>query len=178
MRNAVQIVHLLKIRPAPHVVIGAPAAPGLHPRTRHRPPAGFSILEVLVVLFLIVLCLTFTFPVLANMHDRYAAGSAASTLSLDLLAVRYRALEENTSYRLRFENDGGYSIEKWTRDGWTERQRRSFDGGVRLESNNHPVFTPSGSVTNLATIYVSCGEYRFRKVTVAITGRVKVERLR
>ncbi|MEW6367732.1 MAG: hypothetical protein AB1714_24130 [Acidobacteriota bacterium] len=179
MSNLVPTDHPILVMPAQHVGRDAPGAGAeASSPTAHRQPAGFSLLEAIVVLCLVVLCLAISFPVLANMRDKYEASSAASTLSLDLLAVRYRALEESASYRFRFDDPSGYSIEKWTRYGWTVRLHRSFDDRVRIQSNNHPVFTHSGSVTNMATVYVSCGQQRFRKVTLSITGRVKVERLR
>ncbi len=138
---------------------------------------GFSILELLVVMALIAICLTITMPVLANMETRYSVKSATSTLTLDLLAMRYRAVSENAGYRLRVDAPNAYVIEKKTSGEWIERRRRVFNERVTIETNNDPVFTRDGSVTSMSTTYVGCYGRRYSKVSIAITGRVKVEKL-
>jgi Tfp pilus assembly protein FimT len=132
---------------------------------------------MLVVLSLVILCLTITYPVVADMHERYSASSAASTLASDLFVTRYRAITDNTSYRLRFDGEHGYAIEALERGEWTRWRVRGFGDAIELRSNNNPVFTAAGSVSNMASIYVESGGKRYRKITIAITGRVKVERL-
>lgn len=164
--------------PGPMPVTGAQSQTSVRPAHGAAAPApGFSLIEMLVVLSLVILCMTITFPVVADLHERYSSSSAASTIASDLLVTRYRAITDNTSYRLRFDSEHGYAIERLERGEWSRWRVRGFGDGVELRSNNNPVFTAAGSVSSMASIYISSGGHRYRKITIAITGRVKVERL-
>ncbi|MBI2839256.1 MAG: prepilin-type N-terminal cleavage/methylation domain-containing protein [Acidobacteria bacterium] len=147
------------------------------PDEASSPAPGFSLIEMLVVLSLAILCFTITFPVVADMLERYSSSSAASTIASDLLVTRYRAITDSTSYRVRFEGEHGYAIERLERGEWSRWRVRSFGDAIELRSNNNPVFNAAGSVSNMASIYIVSGGHRHRKITIAITGRVKVARL-
>jgi len=136
---------------------------------------GHSLVELLVYVALLAVCLVIAFPVAADMEKRYTARSACATLSSDLLTARYHAVADGVSYRLRFESPHSYCIEKRTAGGWEERRRREFDRSVVLESSNSPLFTPSGAVTNMSTTKISVGGRLYRRVSIAMTGRVRVE---
>jgi len=56
---------------------------------------------------------------------------------------------------------------------WILEKRIKLDYGT-LSANNTPVFHPEGLVTNMATIYLRSKNLS-SKITVAITGRIKVE---
>lgn len=143
-----------------------------------RSQCGYTLLEILVSSSIALLCAAIGYPMLAGIQLRHAASVSSSLVSSDLLALRYHAVAEGVHYRMRMEDDSSYLLEKQLRGTWIPVRRRKLEGPVTIESNSSPVFTPTGSVTNMATIYVEAGGARVRKISLSIMGRVKVERLR
>lgn len=139
---------------------------------------GFTMLELMVASSLLILCLMITFPALANLKERSDARSAASMLSSDLLTMRYRAIADAATYRLRIDGPHGYSIERRMGVGWVAVRKRDLGRAVTIEANNSPVFTRAGAITNMATMFLSISGQKYRKVSVGITGRVKAENLK
>lgn len=139
--------------------------------------SGYTLLEILVSSSIALMCAAIGYPMLGGIQLRHAASVGSSLISSDLLAMRYHAVAEGVHYRMRMEDDSSYLIEKQLRGAWIPVRRRRLEGPVTIESNSSPVFTPIGSVTNMATIYVEAGGMRVRKISLSIMGRVKVERL-
>lgn len=90
--------------------------------------------------------------------------------------ARYKAIFDSKKVRIKFDASS-YSIESFdeTQEKWTQEEK-DFLEGVIIQSNNSPIFHPGGTVSNLASIYVSnsWGKY---KITIAITGRIKIVKL-
>ena len=114
---------------------------------------------------------------LSKIAPRFSLEHAVWEIRSTLNAVRYRALFEGISYRVRFSKSS-YAVEKYDAEekAWVLAGRTTIEK-VAIEANNIPVFTPEGTVTGLVTITVSNerGEYR---LTLAITGRIKTARIR
>jgi len=87
--------------------------------------------------------------------------------------ARYKAIFDGTKVKITF-NPNSYFIEKFdeAQNEW-RRDQINFLDGVILQANNSPIFHPVGTVSNLASIYISnsWGKY---KITLAISGRIKV----
>ena len=90
--------------------------------------------------------------------------------------ARYKSIFKGVKVRIRF-NRASYLIEKYkaTQSMW-ESEPEVFLEGVNIQANNSPTFHPVGTVSNLASIYISnsWGKY---KITIAISGRVKVTQI-
>lgn len=90
--------------------------------------------------------------------------------------ARYKAIFRGAKVRIRFDSKS-YAIEEYdqNQEKWSKGQKYFLEG-VNIQANNKPIFHPRGTVSNLASIYVSneWGKYR---ITVAISGRIKVVRL-
>lgn len=137
---------------------------------------GFTLFEAVVSIALLAALVYMGSTSFLKMAPRYSLEKAVWEVRSALNAVRYRALFEGVSCRVRFAGPA-YSIEKYDESAkeWVLASRTSLEN-VAIESNNTPVFTPEGTVTGLATIVVSnsWGSY---KLTLAITGRIKSTRI-
>ncbi len=93
-----------------------------------------------------------------------------------LNAARLRSVFRAEDVRVSFE-DGFCVVERYLEDesAWRREETRPFEG-VTVEANNRPVFHPTGTVSNLATIEVWNARGRYR-ITLAISGRVKATRI-
>jgi prepilin-type N-terminal cleavage/methylation domain-containing protein len=71
-----------------------------------RPPRGFTLLEILVVIAIIGILLALSYPNLMNsMHTRNME-NAARTVATDLQWAKYQAVKTKMNHRLRFEQQG------------------------------------------------------------------------
>jgi prepilin-type N-terminal cleavage/methylation domain-containing protein len=124
-------------------MIGRSRAPFRAPRA----PGGFTLVEVLLVIALLVLLAAVLMPTLGNIRgDTYQRG-AADIVRSELAAARGRAMEEGVPYRLAVNKDG-------------TRMRRAPDGpefGTVAAASE-----PSGAAKAV--------DFAFERVTVARTG--------
>jgi len=112
----------------------------------------------------------------SGLSNRLHLEQAAWGVRARLNQARVKSIWEGIPVRVRF-NSSGCDLEEFDEltKTWRREERGKMDG-VRIEANNHPVFHPTGTVSNLATILVfnSKGKY---KITVAISGRIRTLRL-
>jgi hypothetical protein len=127
-------------------------------------------------MFILALFLLLTSSSLLNLGPKYQLQRAAWQIHSSLNSARYRALFKGTKLKVTFMTTS-YEVKiynevsnAWNLDKWHPLE------GVNIRANNSPTFHPNGSVSNLASIYVSnsWGEY---KITIAISGRVKSVKL-
>ena len=137
---------------------------------------GFSLLEVLLSLFVLAILISLFSQSFLHLSPKYKLRKAVREIHSRLNYARYKALFQGIKVRIRFGTQD-YAIEiyderekKWILD------QESLLEGVTLQANNSPIFHPRGTVSNLASIYVSnsWGKY---KITMAISGRIKVVKL-
>ncbi len=137
---------------------------------------GFTLFEAVVSMALIAMLVYIGSTSFLKMAPRFELEKAVWSVRSTLNAVRYRALYEGSTFRVRFEGPA-YCIERYDDDAkaWILASQTSLES-VSVGSNNSPVFTPEGTVTGLATITISnsWGSY---KLTLAITGRIKTTRI-
>ena len=133
---------------------------------------GFSLLEVLISLFIMSILIGLTSSSFLNISPKYTLQRSVWEITSRLNYARYKAVFKGQKVRVRFDGKF-YWIEKFEEDQakWIEIFQNLFEG-VDVEANNNPIFHPGGTVSNLASIYVSnsWGKY---KITIAITGRIK-----
>ncbi len=137
---------------------------------------GFSLTEALVALFILGLVAALTSSTLQNLAPKYRLMSAVREIHSRLNQARYTAILEGRTVRLTFKSHS-YTIEKYDEDRkeWIP-EKECFLDGTTIQANNSPMFHPQGTVSGLASIYVSnsWGTYR---ITLSISGRIKVSRL-
>ena len=78
------------------------------PENRRAPTraTGFTLLEMLLVLAILVAMTAVTFPVVERMYDSHRIHQAAMKVRTALSAARLRSVDEGISYECRFEPDG------------------------------------------------------------------------
>ena len=139
----------------------------------HPSRRGFSLLDALISLFFLGMLIGLLSNSFLNLSPKYKLRRAIWEIHSSLNYARYKALFEGIKVRIRFDSEN-YTIEKYNEEEekWIIDRSRLL-GGVTLQANNSPIFHPRGTVSNLASIYVS-NSWGKHKITVAISGRIKV----
>lgn len=134
---------------------------------------GFSLIEILASISIFAVLIGMASISFLHLSPKYRLVKAVREIHSRMNYARYRAIYKGTRVRIRLDADG-YTIETYNSksSSWTHSPK-VFLEGVDIEANNSPTFHPIGTVSNLASIYVSnsWGKY---KISLAITGRIKV----
>ena len=123
----------------------------MRPRTRR----GFTLFEAVVSIALLSTLVYLGSVSFLKMAPRYGLEKAVWEVRSALNSVRYRALFEGASYRVRFSGST-YSTERYDEAAktWALASRTLLES-VSIAANNAPVFTAEGTVTGLATITIA-----------------------
>ena len=137
---------------------------------------GFTLIETAVVLAIFAIIIYMASLSILNLASKYRLEKAVGEIRSALNTARAKSILNGCNFRVRFGADF-YRIETYDENAniWVPDDEAGIEGAT-VEANNAPVFTPEGSVTNLATIRVSNGWGGY-KLTLAITGRIKTTRL-
>jgi len=137
---------------------------------------GFSLVEVLIASFIVAIILGIASTSFLNLAPKYRLKSAVREINSRLNYARYKSIFEGIKVRIKFD-EHSYAIETYDEElnEW-KREREYFLDGVTLKANNSPVFHPVGTVSNLASIYIS-NSWGKHKITLAISGRIKITQL-
>lgn len=100
-------------------------------RARTRRPAGFTLLEMLLVLAILIAFTAITFPAVDRMYGTHRIQQASSELRSKLAAARLHAIDEGRTYEFRFEPDGRHCV-IFART----QTAKSFDNRDRLSSRD------------------------------------------
>ena len=137
---------------------------------------GFTLLEVIISLSILAFLAYMVSTSFLNLAPKYRLQKAVWEINSRLNFVRYKALFRGVKARMKFTSSG-YAIEIYDeKEKKWKLEEKHFLEGVRLKSNNNPCFHPRGTVSGMASISIfnSWGKY---KVTLAISGRVKITKL-
>jgi prepilin-type N-terminal cleavage/methylation domain-containing protein len=135
---------------------------------------GFTLIETALVLALAGFLVYGGAVSFRGLVPKFQLQTGVWEIESALNQARFGAIWTGAPRRVRFGPAAGFAIEAYDEAAKTWRPVRSARlEGVAVQANNDPAFYPEGTVANLATITVSNirGAYR---ITVAITGRVKV----
>jgi prepilin-type N-terminal cleavage/methylation domain-containing protein len=137
---------------------------------------GFTLIEIVIVLAILAMAISMASFPLMNLAEKIRLEKAVGEVRAALNTARIKALLDGVNFRVRFA-ENRFEIEKFDEDAesWTLDTAAGFEGAA-VEANNSPIFTPEGTVTNLATIRV-VNRWGGYKMTLAITGRIKTIRL-
>jgi len=136
---------------------------------------GFTLIESLVALAICSLVVMAGSTAFSGLSNRLRLERAAWGVRACLSQARVKSIWEGIPVRAHF-NSTGYDLEEFDEltKSWRIGEREKLDG-VLIEANNNPVFHPTGTVSNLATILVSNSRGSYR-ITLAISGRIKTIR--
>ena len=137
---------------------------------------GFSLVEVLVASFIVAIILGAASTSFLSLAPKYRLKSAVREINSRLNYARYKSIFEGAKVRIKFDQHS-YAVETYDeeKNEW-KRERQYFLRGVTLQANNNPTFHPVGTVSNLASIYIS-NSWGKHKITLAISGRIKITQL-
>ena len=134
---------------------------------------GYSLIEITLVLFIIAAIIGMASISFLHTSPKYKLINAVREIHSRMNYARYKAIFSGNKIRLRFEPNS-YAIERYdeSQKKWI-REMTNILEGVQIQANNTPTFHPRGTVSNLASIFVSnhWGEFR---ISLAISGRIKV----
>jgi len=134
---------------------------------------GFSLLETILSLFLIGILIGLSSLSFMDKPPKYRLKKAVWEINSKMNLARYKAIFENAKFRIKFI-ESGYKIEKYNpeKKTWVMEMKKTLEG-VNIKASNSPIFHPFGTVSNLASIYISneAGKYR---ISLAISGRIKI----
>jgi prepilin-type N-terminal cleavage/methylation domain-containing protein len=134
---------------------------------------GFSLLETVLSLFLIGILIGISSISFLDKPPKYKLKKAVWEVNSRMNFARYKSIFENVKVRIVF-HESGYRVEKYDplQKKWDMEVKKTFDG-VTITATNSPIFHPLGTVSNLASVYISnsAGKYR---ISLAISGRIKV----
>jgi len=137
---------------------------------------GFSLIEIVISLFILAIMVSIASLSFLNRSSKYRLEKAVWEIHSRMNYARYKALFKGEKVRIKFDSQS-YSIEAYDekQKKWITEQKYFLEG-TTLKANNSPIFHPAGTVSNLASIYVSneSGKY---KITIAISGRIKAVKL-
>jgi len=135
--------------------------------------AGYTLIEASLLLLVLVFIIYMGTSSFLHLIPKYRLHGAVWEVSAGLNEARYTAILKGVPVRMRFSGSS-YCLERHDpeEDAWLRLSGRRLEG-VSLRANNAPIFHPQGLVSNMATIWVENGWGRY-KITLAITGRIKV----
>jgi len=137
---------------------------------------AFSLIEILVSIFILGIMMAIASSSFLSLSTKYCLKKSVWEINSRMNYARYKAIFDSRKVRIKFDASS-YSIESFDeiQEKWIQEEK-DFLEGVMIQANNSPIFHPGGTVSNLASIYVSnsWGKY---KITIAITGRIKIVKL-
>ena len=144
--------------------------------------AGFSMIEVVVVIVIAALLLAWGYPRLATLAQKYRLDGAAWNLATDLQKVRLRAIQEGRNFQVTFDNSAKtYQVKRaaagggWVNDG---PARTIEDAGTitLAASANSVIFTTRGVLQGAGSVVTMAAPTGGqRNVFVQIQGQIYVQ---
>ena len=141
-----------------------------------QPRAGFSLLETIIFGLILAIIISLFSLGFTTLYPKYKLKRAVWEIYSRLNYARYKAIFRTVKIKVKFDSTG-YALQKYDskRKEWVTNEWGFLDG-VSIEATNSPIFHPMGTVSNLASIYLSNTQGRY-KITLAITGRIKITQL-
>lgn len=143
---------------------------------------GFTLMELMIVLGIMSITLMLTNMWLSTQLPHWRLNGAVRQVVSDLVSAKMNAVMERNRQRIFFQDHRHYMIlddknNNGTIDAGEHQEARDIQidyQDVTLTATNNPSFLPRGTASNLGSITLtnSAGS---KKITVSITGRVKVQ---
>ncbi len=143
---------------------------------------GFTLMELMIVLGILSITLMLTNMWLSTQLPQWRLNGAIRQVMSDLAAAKMKAVVEQNGQRVFFQDHRNYLIlddknNNGKIDVGEPQEVRDIQvdyHDVTLTASNNPSFLPRGTASNLASITLT-NPAGSKKITVSITGRVKVK---
>lgn len=147
-----------------------------------RPPRGFSLLEVLWGLSLLLVLAAATAPSVAALRGHARLYAAAQQLAADLSGARFRAVVERRRVSVILEPEAGsYRIiagAAGAEASLSPEQKAELPPGVQIDSVTAPghviAFRAGGHAVPFGTVTLRRGAEK-RSIVVSLAGRVRIQ---
>jgi prepilin-type N-terminal cleavage/methylation domain-containing protein len=161
-----------------------------------RSNRGFTMMELLVVMALVVIVAAIAIPSLQGSTARNAVWTASEQIGSQIRQARLKAISRNMSFRVRFDcpEEGQFRVLKVTGVALTDNaanrcsttlpydsgvfvmpQRTSYDdGSLVLTVNSRGVYSSTGGIPTTITVSYNGGEAS-RALTMSATGQISFE---
>jgi prepilin-type N-terminal cleavage/methylation domain-containing protein len=137
---------------------------------------GYSLIETVTVLLILgVLAAAAAVP-FVRPSEKAALERGVWEVQARLNYARFKSVYRGRPMKVTFRG-GSCLVDHFdeTADEWVREEEHPLPG-VTVRANNAPIFHPTGTVSNLATITVSNARGTYR-ITLAISGRVRATRV-
>ena len=134
---------------------------------------GFSLVELLVNLGVVMTLSAVSFPMVTTSLDTYRLRHDARQLAARCQNARFLAISSNISHRLHWSGTR-MEVQRRTAGSYTTVEFFWFSPGVAVVSawEADPVFSPRGTVAPSATITLENPRAMRRTVSISVIGRV------
>ncbi|MBF0450174.1 MAG: prepilin-type N-terminal cleavage/methylation domain-containing protein [Candidatus Magnetomorum sp.] len=135
---------------------------------------GFTLIELIVVMAIMSILATigvYSFNAYLPRHRQLAA---ARVVAGDLSKARIRAIKQKTDQNFHL-NMNTYTIGDGTVTFIDRDFARDFDwNDLRIQTAREPTFNMNGTIDNISTITIMCGDSDPLEITMTITGNIKI----
>jgi hypothetical protein len=133
-----------------------------------------SLLESCASIAIVSTVVMFAAPSLIKARENYHLNAVARQVAGKMQWTRVKAISRNCDCRIRVASERSYVIECQTPD-WRIEESVALPRGFRITATASPEFHVRGNVAPAATLTVWDIRSQTKRVTVNITGRVRVD---
>jgi prepilin-type N-terminal cleavage/methylation domain-containing protein len=141
-----------------------------------RRTAGFTLIEILIVVALIAVLAGATAPAVTTAMEQYNVNSAGQQVVSTIRAARFQAVARNQTLQVRFNYPaaGQYQVVDTALNAVGEVQR--LPDGITFGGFTNLQITTTGRVTTASNIVVTNGSAEHdRTIAVSTSGRVQLQ---
>ena len=143
---------------------------------------GFTLVEMMIIIGILAILSGIAGLSYFSMRPTLMLNGATRQIQGDLMAARMKAVSENNDYKIFFLNDHVYTIlDDDDNDGTADAGEWSNSKDIQNEypdvtfsSTGDPVLSPKGTADSLITITLTNINGTSKSVSIAISGRVKI----
>ena len=141
----------------------------------HKIPAGFSLLELLLVAGLALTLSMVAAPALLSVREDYRLTGVANELVGRLNNARILAINQSAYQRIQVSTTTAYALQKKSGASWTTTETYSLPKQFTISALVTPEFQTRGNAIPTGTFTVTNPRGKTKQVVVATSGRVYVQ---